>query len=140
MLKKGLLWSTSQWTSTHVTVGKISAGFRLAIDYRTRVPAFPMPRTARLLAQLGQAQWLLSCNLLRGFFQIPVCEHNILKTTFICHQGTYVVTNMPFGVAGGPTAFDTLMDTVFGGVTSLQWHLDNVLIYSGTVDNHVEHI
>lgn len=118
--------STSQWTSAPVLVAKKSGGFRLAIDYRplnsrTRVPAYPMPRTDWLLAQLGQAQWFSSFDLSQGFFQIPVREQDIPKTAFICHQGTYEFTRMPFGVAGGPATFLTLMDTVLDGV-NLQWH------------------
>lgn len=49
---------------------------------------------------------------------------------------------MPFGVAGGPATFQTLMDTVLDGVNHrfAMAFLDDVLVYSDTLDDHVEHI
>lgn len=148
LLEQGLIRrSTSPWTSAPVLVAKKSGGYRLAVDYRplnarTRVPAYPMPRTDWLLAQLGRAMWFSSFDLSQGFFQIPVCEADIAKTAFICHQGTFEFTRMPFGVAGGPATFQTLMDRVLQGINHhfAMAFLDDVLVYSETLENHVEHV
>lgn len=139
--------STSPWTSAPVLVAKKSGGYRLAVDYRplnarTRIPAYPMPRTDWLLAQLGRARWFSSFDLSQGFFQIPVSEADIEKTAFICHQGTYEFTRMPFGVAGGPATFQTLMDRLLHGINHsfAMAFLDDVLVYSEDLESHVEHV
>lgn len=148
LLEKGLIRpSTSPWTSAPVLVAKKSGGYRLAVDYRplnarTRVPAYPMPRTDWLLAQLGRAVWFSSFDLSQGFFQIPVSEADIAKTAFICHQGTFEFTRMPFGVAGGPATFQTLMDRLLQGINHdfAMAFLDDVLVYSESLESHVEHV
>lgn len=95
-----------------------------------------MPRTDWLLAQLGRARWFSSFDLSQGFFQIPVCDEDIEKTAFICHQGTFEFTRMPFGVAGGPATFQTLMDTVLEGVNHkfAMAFLDDVLFHLKTAN------
>lgn len=148
LLEEGLIRRTrGRYASAPVLVEKKSGGYRLAVDYRslnarTRVPAYPMPRTDWLLAQVGRARWFSSFDLSQGFFQIPVREEDIEKTAFICHQGTFEFTRMPFGVAGGPATFQTLMDTVLEGVNHkfAMAFLDDVLVYSETFESHVLHV
>lgn len=139
--------SRSQHASAPVLVEKKSGGYRLAVDYRqlnarTKVPVYPMPRTDWLLAQLGRARWFSSFDLSQGFFQIPVREQDIPKTAFICHQGTFEFMRMPFGVAGGPATFQTLMDRVLEGINHqyAMAFLDDVLVYSETLEDHIEHV
>lgn len=140
LMAQGLIRRTrGRYASAPVLVEKKSGGYRLAVDYRslnarTKVPAYPMPRTDWLLAQLGRARWFSSFDLSQGFFQIPVCDVDIEKTAFICHQGTFEFTRMPFGVAGGPATFQTLMDTVLEGVNHkfAMAFLDDVLFHLKT--------
>lgn len=138
--------SQSQHASAPVLVEK-SGDYRMAVDYRqlnarTKVPVYPMPRTDWLLAQLGRARWFSSFDLSQGFFQIPVQEQDIPKTAFICHQGTFEFMRMPFGVAGGPATFQTLMDRVLEGINHkfAMAFLDDVLVYSETLEDHLEHV
>lgn len=49
---------------------------------------------------------------------------------------------MPFGVAGGPATFQTLMDRVLEGINHkfAMAFLDDVLVYSETLEDHLEHV
>lgn len=148
LLNQGLLEpSQSSWASAPVLVAKKTGGYRLAIDYRplnsrTDIPVYPMPQTDWVLAQLGKAKWFTSLDLSQGFFQIPVAKEDIHKTAFICHKGMFQFKRMPFGVAGGPATFQALMDKVLEGIkhTYCMAFLDDVLIYSESFDEHIEHM
>lgn len=138
--------SISSWASAPVLVAKKSGGFRLAVDYRplnslTKVPVYPMAHTDWLLAQLGQAQWFSRFDMSQGFFQIPVAWEDVPKIAFICQQGTFEFTRMPFGVAGGTATFQTLMDRVQEGIkhSFAITFLDDMLVYSSILDEHMVH-
>lgn len=138
---------TGPWASAPVLVGKKTGGYRVAVDYRalnarTKVPVHPMPRTDWVLAQLGQAKWFTSLDLSQGFFQVPIALEDRPKTAFICHKGMFQFKRMPFGVAGGPATFQALMDKVLEGIKHhyCMAFLDDVLVYSNTFAEHLEHI
>ena len=61
---------------------------------------------------------------------------------FSCHRGLYEFNTMPFGLKGAPATFQRLMTNVLG---ELNWkilliYLDNVIIYSPSLDEHFEHL
>lgn len=136
--------STSECNPEPVLVAKTSGGIRLAIDYGplnacTRVPVYPTPQTDWLLAQLGRAEWFSTLYPSQGFCQIPMRVDDIPKTAFICHQGTFEFTVMPFGVAGGPASFQTLMDRVLNEINHqfAMAFMNDALVCSETWDSNV---
>ena len=49
---------------------------------------------------------------------------------------------MPFGICNAPTTFMSVMNDVFGPFLDdfVILYLDNILIFSGTLDEHVRHV
>ena len=62
-----------------------------------------------------------------------------VKTSFTCRYGTFQFTVMPFGLSTAPATFQRMMNTIFFEMLDLGVlvYLDDVLIYSKTVEEHV---
>jgi len=118
----------------------------VCVDYRrlnnvTRTKAYPMPRIDELLDRVGQAKYITTFDLTRGYWQVPVAEELQPKTAFTTPRGLYQFTLMPFGLCGAPATFQWLMDKLLHGLKSCAAaYLDDIVIYSGSWDDHREHL
>ena len=96
MLKEGIIESaSSEWASPMVIIKKKDDTIRLCVDYRrlnamTQVDAYPMPRTVDILDQVGQAGYITTLDLAKGYWQVPVAEEDCPKTAFITPRGLSV--------------------------------------------------
>ena len=84
----------------------------------------------------------ISIDLMKGYHQVKMAEGSKEKTAFMCHQGLFQYRRMPFGLANVAATFQRLMATLFSGK---EWsfmfaYLDNLLIVSRSIAEHVEHI
>ena len=61
-----------------------------------------------------------------------------VKTSFTCRYGTYQFTVMTFGLSTAPATFQRMMNTIFFELLDLGVlvYLDDVLIYSKTIEEH----
>ena len=69
--------SMSPWTSPIVLVPKRDGTLGLCVDYRclncvTKPYPYPMPRVDDLLDRLGQAKYISTLDLKKGYWQVPV--------------------------------------------------------------------
>ena len=63
------------------------------------------------------------------------------KTAFTCHHGLFEFNVMPFGLTNAPAIFLELMNRVLEGLTDFSVaYLDDILIYSETLTDHLRHI
>ncbi len=63
------------------------------------------------------------------------------KTAFACHRGLYQFNVMPFGLCTAPAIFQELMSAVLEGLSGFTTaYLDDILIYSETLEEHLTHI
>ena len=86
--------SSSERAAPVVIVRKKDASICLCVDYRrlnavTRADAYPMPRIDELINQLGQAQYITTLDLTKGYWQVPVTEQDEPKTAFTTPFGLY---------------------------------------------------
>ena len=147
MLEAGIIEkSRSEWASPIVVVPKKSGEIRLCVDYRrlnsvTRGDAYPMPRIDDLIDSIGGAKFITTIDLNRGYWQVPVAEQDRSKTAFTTPQGLFQFTVMPFGLSGAPATFQRMLDTLIDGLESFTAaYLDDLVIYSETWEDHLEHI
>ena len=75
-----------------------------------------MPRMDELINNLGQAQFVTTIDLTRGYLQVPVAEKSRMKTTFTTGFGLYQFCMMPFGLQGTPATFQRMMDQLLLGL------------------------
>ena len=138
--------SRSEWASPIVVARKKDGGIRLCVDYRklnasTPMDAYPMPRTDELLDKLGNAKYITTLDLARGYWQVPMAEKDRPKTAFITPNGLYQFRVMPFGLNGAPATFQRMMDQVIRGLESFSGdYLDDIAIFSDTWEEHLRHI
>ena len=148
LIKTGIIEpSKSPWASRIVPVRKKSGEVRLCIDYRdlnklTVKDVYPIPRIDEILDELAQATYFTTLDATKGYYQLFIEEKDREKTAFRWKGGFYQFRRMPFGLCNAPARFQRCMDEILRGVA---WkfvipYLDDIIIYSKTKVEHVEHI
>ena len=138
--------STSEWSAPIVAVEKKDGTLRLCVDYRrlnnvTRTDAYPMPRIDELLDRIGQAKYITTMDLTRGYWQVPMAEQSQPKTAFTTPRGLYQFTVMPFGLCGAPATFQRLMDQLLHGLEGYAAaYLDDIVVFSESWEEHRGHL
>ncbi|KAJ0039408.1 hypothetical protein NL108_016223 [Boleophthalmus pectinirostris] len=147
MLELGVIEpSTSEWCSPVVIVFKKDGSLRICIDFRklnsiSEFDAYPMPRIDDLLDRIGSAAYITTLDLCKGYWQVPLEASSRPYTAFRTPAGLYQFTVMPFGLHGAPATFQRLMDRVLQGCEEFSAaYLDDVVIFSETWEQHVQHL
>ena len=146
MLEQGIIEpSQREWTSPIVVVKKKDGDIGICIDYRklnavTKRDAYPMPRIDDILDELGQAKYITTLDLAKGYWQVPVNPQDQEKTAFSSPLGLFQFKRMPFGLSGAPDTFQRLMDRVINGLSLTKAYLDDLVIYSSTWQEHLSHV
>ena len=139
--------ANSEWASPVVLVPKPDGSLRFCVDYRklnslTVKDTYPLPRMDECIDSMGEAQFFTTLDANSGYWQIPVAKEDRDKTTFTCHAGCYRFKRMPFGLCNAPATFQRTLDILLAG---LRWktclvYLDDVIVFSKTLDEHVKHV
>ena len=146
MLKAGVIeQSRSPWAFPVVIVRKKDGSQRFCVDYRrlndiTQKYQWNLPHIDDILARLGNSKYFTSLDLKSGYWQIPMDEKDKEKTAFISHKGQFQFNKMPFGLCNAPSYFCELMEKVVGDLSFTIAYLDDLIIYSETEQEHIEHI
>ncbi|GJT19805.1 putative reverse transcriptase domain-containing protein [Tanacetum coccineum] len=139
--------SSSPWGAPVLFVKKNDGSFRMCIDYRelnklTVKNRYPLSRIDDLFDQLQGSQFFSKIDLRSGYHQLRVHEDDIPKTAFRTRYGYFEFTVMPFGLTNAPTIFMDLMNRVCRPYLDkfVIVFIDDILIYSKTQEEHVEHL
>lgn len=148
LLDQGLIApSQSPYGAPVLLVKKKDGTFRMCVDYRalnktTVRDRYPIPIIQDLLDRLQGATVFTKLDLKSGYFQLRVEPADEEKTAFVTRFGTFQFRVLPMGMANAPSTFQRAMQQVFGELvdTSVLIYLDDILIFSKTVQQHVEHL
>lgn len=151
LLDKGWIRpSASPWGSPVLFVPKKDGSWRMCIDYRalnkvTVKNGWPLPRIEDLFDKLSKATVFSSIDLAQGYHQFPIAEEDIPKTAFKSPMGLYEYTVLPFGLTNAPATFSRKMQElfrpfIFGADAFVAVYLDDILIFSNTAEEHLEHL
>lgn len=103
--------------------------------------AHPMPRIDLLLNKVGGAQFLSTLKLNKGHWYISLRMEDREKTAFPTPQGLFHSTNMPFGLHGVASPFQSLMDKVVQPVSDCALtYIDDTAISSQMWEEHQKHL
>jgi hypothetical protein len=145
--KKIVVESYSPYAAPIVIVRKKDQTIRLCVDYRklnekTIGDAYPLPRIQESFDALVGAQYFSTLDLASGYHQIAMHPDDQHKTAFITPMGLYEYTRMPFGLVSAPATFQRLMQTTMSDFlySFLLVYLDDLLVYSKTFDDHIDHL
>jgi hypothetical protein len=148
LLAKGFIRpSRSPWGSPMFLVEKPDGGKRMVIDYRalnaaTQRNRYPLPRVDELFDQLQGARYFSKIDLRTGYWQIRVAAEDVPKTAFTSRHGHFEWLVLPMGLTNAPAEFMALMENTFRQELnrSVLVFLDDILIYSRTLEEHERHL
>eukprot|EP00873_Tetraselmis_striata_P008895 jgi/Tetstr1/429159/TSEL_019112.t1 len=148
LLAKGWIRpSKSNYGAPILFVRKKDGTLRMCVDYRklndlTKKDRTPLPRIDELLDSLHGATIFSTLDLYKGYHQVRIKPEDIHKTAFRTHYGLYEYCVLPFGLTNAPAGFQTMMNRVLSPYLGkfCVVYLDDVLIYSKTAEEHLEHI
>ena len=135
--------SQSDWCSPVVLVVKKDGDVRVAIDFRkvnalTKKDAYPMPRVDECLEQVRGAKVFSVLDANQGYYQVRLAEEDIPKTAFRFDGELLEFTRMPFGLCSAGATYGRLMRKILANIPHVVHYLDECVIYSKTVEEHVE--
>ncbi len=58
----------------------------------------------------------------------------------ICRYGTFQCEVMPFGLKNSAATFQRIMDNLVANVSNVKCYVDDVIVHSATMEDHVEHL
>ena len=74
------------------------------------------------------------------FWQIKIHLDSIKYTAFSTPQGQYEWLVMPFGLKNAPQIYQRKMDKIFKDYPFLYVYVDDILIASDSIEEHLEHL
>ena len=154
--------SISPWASPVVIVPKKSAPGeprrrRMCVGYRrinklqpevTKadggkgcISLIPLPKIDELYAKLKGYKVFSSLDLRSGYYHISLKESVKPKSAFVLSSlGKYQFNRVPFGLAQAPAYFQKLINDVLKGCNFAIGYLDDIIIYSRSEKEHLEHL
>lgn len=139
--------SSSPYASPVLLVKKKIGEWRLCVDFRgldayTIKNKFPLPIIEELFEELVGAKWFTTLDLRSGFHQILVALEDQYKTTCQTHFGHYEYKVMPYGLTGALATFQAIMNHILAPLLRkcVVVFIDDILIYSKSHEEHVQHV
>ena len=146
LLEAGVIRNShSSWSAPIMVVLKGDGGKHLVIDYRAlkkvmRKFVWPMPKVEDIFSQLNGVKYFSTLDLRAGYHHIRLTTDSIPKTAFTSPFGKYEYVKVPFRLAQAPAYFQELMTGVLKDLPFAMVYLDDIIIYSFTPKEHLQHI
>ena len=136
MLKNDIIEeSQSNWSSPCILVPKHDGGFRFCTDFRkvndeTKSDSFPIPRIADCIDQIGNAKFVSTFDMLKGYWQVLLTQQAHELFAFVTPSGLYQYKVMPFGMKNAPATYQRMVNKLVRDIDGCEGYIDNVVIYS----------
>ncbi|KAL1258525.1 hypothetical protein QQF64_009102 [Cirrhinus molitorella] len=148
MLEKGIIRPCNSTYSAPIwPVLKPNGKWRPTIDYRKlnqQVPLsrWPMTQLEQEIPRIRGATIFSTLDVASGFWTIPVHPEDQHKLAFTFGNRQYTFTRCPFGYANSPAEFNIFLNKACpdARMRGNLIYVDDVLMKSATVDDHLEEI
>lgn len=103
--------------------------------------AFLMPQVDDMLEKVGQAQYVSTLNLTKGYWQIPMAAVDKEKMDFGNPWGLFQVKWMPFRLHWAAASFQWLMDQLLAAHQEYAAaYIDDIIVFSWDCKTHGQHL
>ena len=146
LLRDGLIVpSTSPFAAPLLMIKKPDGSYRICIDYRklnavTIKDRYPLPNPNMIFDKLAGCRFFSKLDLRWAYYQVQVADEDVHKTTFRSPLGSFASRVMSMGLTNAAPTFQRLMDSILGDLDFVSCYLDDVLIYSRSVEEHLSHV
>lgn len=121
---------------------------RLCVDFRDFnkivVPEpQPFPRIEDLVVNVGDCNWFSILDINSAFWSIPMRKTDREKTAFITQKGHWQWKVLPFGFKNSPAIFQRVLASIIRKYNLDKFcvnYIDDILIFSKSINEHLEHI
>lgn len=102
---------------------------------------YPLPRMDECIDVIGESQYFARLEAYYGLWQMNIRKQDRDNTAFVCHAGTFQCMRMPFALMNALECFQRALNVL----TRFKWkmclvYLDEVIIFSNTVDDYISYI
>eukprot|EP00253_Pinus_taeda_P004338 PITA_04338 len=106
------------------------------------IKRYSIPQIDDLLDQLKGEKYFSKINLKSGYHQAPIELFDLWKVVFKAKEGLFEWLVMPFKLTNAPATFMRLMDDILQPFINsfVMVYLDDVLIFSQSWEEHLQHI
>ena len=137
--------SMSDWSSPCLLVPKKDGSYRFCTDYRkvnqvSKSDSFPIPRISDCIDHIGDAKYVSTFDMLKGYYQVPLTPRAQEISAFVTPTGLYQYTVMPFGMKNAPATFQRMINHLIQNLDGCDGYIDDVVIYSETWEQHIHRI
>ena len=114
-------------------------------DYRrlntVTVPdRYPLPNFADFTSRVSGSTIFSKLDLQKGYYQVPMAEEDICKTAIITPFGMFKFLRLPFGLRNTGNTFQRMMDSILGDLPYCFTYVDDILVFSSSLEEHVDHL
>jgi hypothetical protein len=112
------------WGCPLVWVRRPDGRWRVCADLRAvnlvlNGEEYPLPPIMDMFSALSKAERFTVMDMQNGFHQLHVNELDKHKLGFICEEGTFVFTKMPFGLKHATSVFQRAMSVMLAGLVGV---------------------
>jgi transposase InsO family protein len=138
--------SFSAYNSPTLWLRKKDNSLRLLIDLRklnskTVRDQYPMKRIEHQFWKLSDSRVYSCLDLKSGYFQQRIADEDTFKFAFnVPDVGHFEMLRTPQGATNSPASFQRLMDEVLEGLDFCTSFIDDIIIFSRTEEEHIEHV
>ena len=137
--------SNSPFGSAVQLVPKTGGRYRVTGDYRllnkqTTEDSYPIPFLADFTSSLHDSTLFSNLDLYKSYHQVPVAPKHRHKTALVTPLGSFQFKRMPMWLSNSGKTLQQLMDEIFRDLNFVFVYLDDMLIFSCSEQEHLEHL
>lgn len=148
LLDRGIIErSESMWSFPIRCTTKANGQVRMCFDARelnklTVKHKTVLPHFEEVLSRVSGAKCLSAIDITSGYLHVPVDTKSQEYLSFCPGPGfgNFKFKRMPFGVANGPSHFQFVMRNILGDCPFVFIFVDDILVFSKTLEEHVQHL